>query len=418
MADPEPLEALARFGRRHRPAVVGEERAAEAALLDGLTQPMHERLGGFGEIPLRVTTEARAIVEKRQEHGRDPGARRGQDFEAAVMEVGVPEPAHVLDFITADLTRLPCRLPAIRAGAIARGAPPLAQEPLGLHVAPHRRVRGQRAERRVRVDEDPEIVDVQLITPAAVGGVLRAHRLTQPRADRRLLPGIAPQPAAQPAHGVGGGVSGVIVPALQRREREAHRPAADRMLPLPRRQRRERRLQRAFRGRGRQERADDREAQMRPSVVPPSRALVARHRAAASWRPVIGPPASMARSDGIGAGRGKTHPLRVRREPRGACPPTSSSAGRGSAASATTCATASPSNRSSNPRGRSSASTGRANRDRAAVQKAVWTKASRHHRCQRASVRALTPRSACRRDTRQGVGPWRSTQASRTTAPR
>src|SRR3972149_5974613 len=70
----------------------------------------------------------------------------------------------------------------------------------------------------------PEMVDVQLITPAAVGGVLRPYRLTQPRANRRLLPGIAPQPAAQPAHGGGGGVSGGVGPAPPRRGRETHRP--------------------------------------------------------------------------------------------------------------------------------------------------------------------------------------------------
>src|SRR3972149_5772478 len=190
----------------------------------------------------------------------------------------------------------------------------------------------------------PEMVDVQLITPAAVGGVLRPYRLTQPRANRRLLPGLAPQPAAQPGHGGGGGGAGGVGAARQGRER---------------------RLERAFRGRGRQERADDREAQMRPSVVPPSRALVARHRAAASWRPVIGRPPSMARSDGIGWA-----PAR-----RILC---------GSAAS--------------------------------------LAERARRRRRQRAAEapggHGLTPRSACRRDPRQGVGPWRSTQASRTTAPR
>ena len=100
------------------------------------------------------------------------------------MEVGVPEPAHVLDFITADLARLPGRVDAIGRGSIPRRAAPLAQQPLRLHVPPHGRVGRQGAERRVRVDEDAQIVDVELIAPTAVGVVLRPQRVAPKKKAR------------------------------------------------------------------------------------------------------------------------------------------------------------------------------------------------------------------------------------------
>ena len=57
------------------------------------------------------------------------------------MKVRVPQPTDVLDLVAADLARLG-RGRAISAGAIARGATPLPEQALRLHVASHGRVRG------------------------------------------------------------------------------------------------------------------------------------------------------------------------------------------------------------------------------------------------------------------------------------
>jgi hypothetical protein len=143
---------------------------------------------------------------ERQKHRRDSAARRGQDFEAAVMEVRVPEPAHVRDFITTDLARLPSHRPRWVVGR-SRGALPLAQQPLRQHVAPHRRVRRQRYQRRVGVDEDAQIVDVQLVAPAAVRLVLRAQRVARTARPWWLLLGILPHPRSQAAHRIDGGLA-------------------------------------------------------------------------------------------------------------------------------------------------------------------------------------------------------------------
>jgi hypothetical protein len=50
--DAQPFQALPDLGGEHRRAVIGEERARQAALLNGLAEPVHEGLGRFGDIPL------------------------------------------------------------------------------------------------------------------------------------------------------------------------------------------------------------------------------------------------------------------------------------------------------------------------------------------------------------------------------
>jgi hypothetical protein len=122
------------------------------------------------------------------------------------MEVRVPEPAHVRDFITTDLARLPSHRPRWVVGR-SRGALPLAQQPLRQHVAPHRRVRRQRYQRRVGVDEDAQIVDVQLVAPAAVRLVLRAQRVARTARPWWLLLGILPHPRSQAAHRIDGALA-------------------------------------------------------------------------------------------------------------------------------------------------------------------------------------------------------------------
>jgi hypothetical protein len=81
VGDPQARQPFARFRGDHRAAVVCEQGPWERPLLDGLDEAVHEGLGRFGKIPLRVATEPRAIIKKGDEDGRDPRAGRGQDLE-------------------------------------------------------------------------------------------------------------------------------------------------------------------------------------------------------------------------------------------------------------------------------------------------------------------------------------------------
>ena len=52
--DAQPLEPLEGFSRRHRRAVVCQQRPWQSSFEHGLAQAVHERLGGLIEIPLQV----------------------------------------------------------------------------------------------------------------------------------------------------------------------------------------------------------------------------------------------------------------------------------------------------------------------------------------------------------------------------
>lgn len=110
MHDAEALETFDGLGREHRGAVVGEQRAWKSTLLEGLRQTVDERFGSFVEVPLKVATEARAIVEDAEKLGFDPLAARGEHGARALMKVEVPEPMHVRDLVRAHLARHERRL--------------------------------------------------------------------------------------------------------------------------------------------------------------------------------------------------------------------------------------------------------------------------------------------------------------------
>ena len=80
MNDAEALEALDGLGGEHGGAVVGQERAGQAAFLEGLREGVDEGLGGLFEVPLQVAAEPRAVVEHAEELGLLPlpvGAEHG-----------------------------------------------------------------------------------------------------------------------------------------------------------------------------------------------------------------------------------------------------------------------------------------------------------------------------------------------------
>src|ERR1019366_10626068 len=65
--DAESLEALHGLGGDHGGAVVGQDRARQSALVEGLRERVDERLRRLLEIPLQVAAESRAVVEDAEE---------------------------------------------------------------------------------------------------------------------------------------------------------------------------------------------------------------------------------------------------------------------------------------------------------------------------------------------------------------
>src|SRR5258708_39862257 len=99
MHDAEAPEALDGLGGGHRAAIVGEERARQPAFLNGLSEAVYQRFGGFLQVPLEVTAEPRAIVEDAEELRLLPLARGHDDAARALVEVEVPEAVDVLDLV-------------------------------------------------------------------------------------------------------------------------------------------------------------------------------------------------------------------------------------------------------------------------------------------------------------------------------
>ena len=104
--DAEALEALDGLGGDHRRAVVAEQRARQAALLERLREAVDERLGVLVvQVPLHVAAEPRAVVEDAEQIRGLPLPRRGEHVPLALVEVEVPEAVDVRDLVRARLAR-------------------------------------------------------------------------------------------------------------------------------------------------------------------------------------------------------------------------------------------------------------------------------------------------------------------------
>jgi hypothetical protein len=75
--DAEPLESALRLGCDRRRAAIHHDCTWQAALEDRLHQGVHQLLGAFLEVPLRVTAHTRASVEHGQQFRHDQRAFRG-----------------------------------------------------------------------------------------------------------------------------------------------------------------------------------------------------------------------------------------------------------------------------------------------------------------------------------------------------
>ena len=263
---------------RHRRAVVAHQRARQAALHEGLAEPVDEDLGGLREVPLQVAAEARVVIEEAEQDRRLPFAGGGQHAALAVVEIAVPEAVAARDLVAQHLAGLRDR----RGLGLEAPAAALAHQPAIAHRPGERRVGGHRAERRIGVDQRPQVLVVQLRRPRRMRPVLVAQRLDQRRRHRPHAPGIGARPAPQRLDRIALRRPRLVVPALDRRDRKPHWPLAGRVIPVPLRQPLKLGPQ-LPRGRRRgQKRPDHREAQARPPVaVAPS--VVAVHPGIPPW---------------------------------------------------------------------------------------------------------------------------------------
>ena len=73
-----------------------QPRLRQAALLERLTETMHQRLGVFRiEVPLRVAAEPGMVVQNAEQDGLLSLATGEHDAPSSLVEVEVPEGVHV-----------------------------------------------------------------------------------------------------------------------------------------------------------------------------------------------------------------------------------------------------------------------------------------------------------------------------------
>ncbi len=176
-----------------------------------------------------MATQSRMVVEDAQGDGFLPAAAGREDLQPTVVEIGVPERAHVLGFITADLALFAALCRPDFAGAALDARPRLADQAVGLHVAANRAIRAQRSQLWIRLGRRRQIVEVQLIGPLRMVLILLGQLPDLRRGQRDL--------AAVLSHGAAEDLDRIILlsrlvePAFDGDGGEVDLAAADRMHP-------------------------------------------------------------------------------------------------------------------------------------------------------------------------------------------
>ncbi|MCY1242509.1 hypothetical protein D9M72_554730 [compost metagenome] len=187
----------------------------------------------------------------------------GEHLARTMVEVQVPERGHVVDLVA---THLAC-LAASRSSdgpirARARGW--LAHQTLRLQIPAHRGVGRQRV--RAILGRDAQVVVMQLHGPAGVLTVLLDQRFDDGWAQTDEVAAIVAQSVLELIDRILD-VTGPVIPAFDGRRAELNVGAGDGVPPDLGGQCLERLLQFSFGRRRSQQRANDREAQARPSVA-------------------------------------------------------------------------------------------------------------------------------------------------------
>ena len=223
----------------------------------------------FGQVPLQMAGQSRAVVEHAEQDRRPPFAARRQHLARTVVAVPMPEPVHVCGLVAAYLTRLEPGLGGQRAGGLARRHRATPGQATGGEESPDRRVGWHRAQLRAGLGQGGQIVVMQLSTPALVGVILGQQGLAQRRGHRCLLTSVLAPFAAQHADRVVPLIAGTVKPSLQGRDAEADRRTGAWVSPLACRQLPQCRAQCALRRRCSQQLTDHRKAQLCPALMHP-----------------------------------------------------------------------------------------------------------------------------------------------------
>ncbi len=116
----------------HCRTVVGQQRTGKTTFLNRLRKPMDQVFGGLRKIPLKMTAQARVVIQNAQRDGVFPLSAIGDHFEGSMMEVEMPQGSDILGFIAANLpvfTAAGCTL----FSRAPFWLPSLAHHPTGLH---------------------------------------------------------------------------------------------------------------------------------------------------------------------------------------------------------------------------------------------------------------------------------------------
>ena len=221
MNDGKARQSFGRFSGDHGRAVVGEKSTWQSPLHERLHEAMHQTRSRFVEIPLRVTDKPGAVVQNGQQDRSDPLAVRQQHLERSVMEVEVPQTAHVLALVTANFTRRGVFPGSDLAGPLGSRLAPLTEQTVRDHEAMQRRVRRRRAQVGIVLDLRGQVVQVQLVAPRRVLLMLPADGLGQLVRHRQELSAVTAKLPLQYGDRVPGRPCRVV-PALDGRDAEVH----------------------------------------------------------------------------------------------------------------------------------------------------------------------------------------------------
>ena len=256
----QPLDELV---GHHGCAVIGHDGPRQPSLHDRLRDAVHQRGSGLVEEPLQVADQPRMVVHNAEQQRLVPLPIGGEHLARTMVEVQVPERGHVVDLVA---THLAC-LAASRSSdgpirARARGW--LAHQTLRLQIPAHRGVGRQRV--RAILGRDAQVVVMQLHGPAGVLTVLLDQRFDDGWAQTDEVAAIVAQSVLELIDRILD-VTGPVIPAFDGRRAELNVGAGDGVPPDLGGQCLERLLQFSFGRRRSQQRANDREAQARPSVA-------------------------------------------------------------------------------------------------------------------------------------------------------
>ena len=248
MQDPEPRQTLADLGRDHGTSIIAYHCTRQASLLESLRQAVGDILGVLRQIPLQMTGNPRAVVERAEQDRCNQLAARGDHLARTMVAVKMEEAADILGLEASYLAIEQPGLGTFRAFCPARREAPPLDQAIGLEEPTQSSVGRQRIQIGIGLGSRDEIVVMQLLGPALVRGILVDDDLTCRAADGRLLAGIGAQLAPQHRDGIVT-LNGVIEPPFDRGEREADTLTCDGVTPLTFGQRLDLFVQLALRGR-------------------------------------------------------------------------------------------------------------------------------------------------------------------------